>query len=98
MVFAREVTRPGMRLLVCAQPTRGVDIGAIELIHRRIIDARDAGAAVLLVSAELAEIRSLSDRVAVLYKGRIADTFDGADLAEQSTMERLGQRMTGAVE
>jgi len=97
VVVAREITRPGLSLLVCAQPTRGVDIGAIELIHRRIVAARDAGAAVLLVSAELSEIRSLSDRVAVLYRGRIAEVFDGAALAEGDALERLGQLMTGAV-
>ena len=58
-------------MLLAAQPTRGVDIGAIEFIHRRIVAQRDAGAAVLLVSAELDEIRSLSDRIAVMYEGHI---------------------------
>ena len=58
-------------MLLAAQPTRGVDIGAIEFIHRQLVAQRDAGAAVLLVSAELDEIRSLSDRIAVMYEGQI---------------------------
>src|SRR6202035_2461606 len=70
IIIAREMaTEP--RVLLAAQPTRGVDIGAIEFIHRRLIDARDGGAAILLVSAELDEIRSLADRLAVMYEGRI---------------------------
>ncbi len=96
VVVARELTRPHMRLLVCAQPTRGVDIGAIELIHRRIVAARDAGAAVLLVSAELAEIRTLADRVLVMYRGAIVDELPGAALAEPAGIERVGEGMTGA--
>ena len=96
VVIARELSRPGLRLLVCAQPTRGVDIGAIELIHRRILAARDGGAAVLLVSAELSEVRSLADRVVVLHRGRIAGTFEGEALQEQSGLERLGELMLGA--
>ena len=62
--------------LVASQPTRGLDVGSIEFIHRRIVEARDRGAAVLLISAELDEIMSLSDRIAVMYKGRILDTLD----------------------
>jgi simple sugar transport system ATP-binding protein len=77
-------------VLLAAQPTRGVDIGAIEFIHRRIVEQRDAGAAVLLVSAELDEIRSLADRIAVMYEGRIV-SIEPAGTSE----ERLGLLMTG---
>ncbi len=76
--------------MIAAQPTRGVDIGAIEFIHRRIIEQRDAGKAVLLVSAELDEIRSLSDRIAVMYEGRIVDI-----VTPDATEEQLGILMTG---
>jgi general nucleoside transport system ATP-binding protein len=70
IIVAREMgSHP--RVLLASQPTRGVDIGAIEFIHRRIVQERDAGTAVLLVSAELDEVRSLSDRIAVMYEGRI---------------------------
>ena len=77
-------------VLLAAQPTRGVDIGAIEFIHRRIVAERDQGTAVLLVSAELEEIRSLSDRIAVIYEGRIVGE-ESPDASE----ERLGLLMTG---
>jgi len=60
------------RILIAAQPTRGLDIGSIESIHQRIVAARDGGAAVLLVSAELDEILALSDRIIVMYHGRVA--------------------------
>ncbi len=76
--------------LIAAQPTRGVDIGAIEFIHRRLIELRDAGKAVLLVSAELDEIRSLSDRIAVMYEGKIVDI-----VSPDATEEQLGIMMTG---
>src|SRR5216684_2947414 len=69
LLIAREFSAEPMAL-IASQPTRGVDIGAIEFIHRRIIEQRDAGKAVLLVSAELDEIRSLSDRIAVMYEGK----------------------------
>jgi general nucleoside transport system ATP-binding protein len=83
MVVAREFSRP-IKLLIAAQPTRGVDVGSIEFIHRRIVEQRDAGAAVLLVSAELDEILSLADRILVLYKGRIIgeSAGPGADRAQ----------------
>jgi simple sugar transport system ATP-binding protein len=89
-VAARELTRP-VQLLVAAQPTRGLDVGSMEFIHRKIIEARDRGVAVLLVSAELDEILSLADRIAVIFKGRIVDTLpaEGADAAA------LGLRMAG---
>ena len=89
VIVAREIgTNP--KVLLAAQPTRGVDIGAIEFIHRQIVRERDNGAAVLLVSAELDEVRSLSDRVAVMYEGRIV-SIEPPDTPE----ERLGLLMTG---
>jgi len=89
IIVAREMaSRP--RVLLAAQPTRGVDIGAIEFIHRQLVAERDEGTAVLLVSAELDEIRSLSDRIAIIYEGRIV-SIEPADTPE----ERLGLLMTG---
>ena len=75
MVVAREFSRP-IKLLIASQPTRGLDVGSIEFIHSRIVQKRDEGVAVLLVSAELDEILSLSDRIAVMYQGRIVATLD----------------------
>jgi simple sugar transport system ATP-binding protein len=80
----------GPKVLLAAQPTRGVDIGAIEFIHRQIVKERDEGAAVLLVSAELDEVRSLSDRIAVMYEGRIVTI-----VSPETPEERLGLLMTG---
>jgi simple sugar transport system ATP-binding protein len=91
IVIARELSRPFTALLA-AQPTRGVDVGAIEFIHGEIRKARDAGKGVLLVSAELREVLSLSDRIAVMYGGRIVAVLDRADASE----EILGPYMTGA--
>jgi simple sugar transport system ATP-binding protein len=89
IIVAREMaTQP--RVMLAAQPTRGVDIGAIEFIHRRLVAERDGGAGVLLVSAELDEIRSLSDRIAVMYEGKIV-SIEPSDASE----ERLGLLMTG---
>ena len=76
------------RLLMAAQPTRGVDVGSIEFIHRRIIAARDAGAAVLLVSAELDEILSLADRIAVIHGGAVVAEMN-ADDADRAEIGRL---------
>jgi ABC-type uncharacterized transport system ATPase subunit len=90
MIVARELSRQP-RLLIAAQPTRGIDVGSIEFIHRRLIDQRDEGAAVLLVSAELDEIMALSDRIAVMYKGQIIDTVD----PRQVTREEIGLLMAG---
>ncbi|MBA2450096.1 MAG: ABC transporter ATP-binding protein [Chloroflexi bacterium] len=92
-VVARELSRP-LELLVAAQPTRGVDIGSTEFIHRKIVEARDGGAAVLLISAELDEVLSLADRVAVLYRGRIVETLDAE--AARNDRARLGLLMGGA--
>jgi simple sugar transport system ATP-binding protein len=75
LVLARELERPGIRLLVLAQPTRGVDIGAIEQIHRRIIDARQRGLAILLISSEIGELIALSTRIGCIYDGTIRHEF-----------------------
>jgi general nucleoside transport system ATP-binding protein len=89
IIVAREMaSKP--RVLLASQPTRGVDIGAIEFIHRKLVAERDEGSAILLVSAELDEIRSLSDRIAVMYEGRIV-SVEPAETPE----ERLGLLMTG---
>ncbi len=90
VIVARELSRP-IKLLIAAQPTRGLDVGSIEFIHRRLVAARDQGIAVLLVSAELDEILALSDRIAVMYKGHIIDTL----AREQATREQLGLLMAG---
>ena len=91
VVFTREIeTDPD--LLVAAQPTRGVDIGAIEEIHRTILALRDAGKAILLISAELDEILSLSDRILVMYEGEIAAEFGRGEAGEKL----IGEYMTGA--
>jgi ABC-type uncharacterized transport system ATPase subunit len=96
LVVARELARPGLRVLLCAQPTRGVDIGAIEHIHRALVAARDRGLAILLVSAELSELKALSDRLYVIYKGRIAAELAAAELAADEVLDRVGALMTGA--
>jgi ABC-type uncharacterized transport system ATPase subunit len=89
VVVAREVARDP-RALIAAQPTRGLDVGAIEFVHRRLVEERDEGRAVLLISLEIDEILSLSDRILVLYEGRIVAEF-GPDVTE----EELGIAMTG---
>ena len=76
LIVAREFDRE-LKLLVLDQPTRGLDVGSIEFIHKQIIRKRDAGTAVLLVSAELDEVLEISDRIAVMYRGRIVDIIDG---------------------
>ena len=87
VVVAREMSFEP-KLLMAAQPTRGVDVGSIEFIHRRIVEARDKGAAVLLVSAELDEILSLSDRIAVVHGGKVVAEMDGKD-ADRTEIGRL---------
>ena len=91
IVIARALARENF-VLIAAQPTRGVDVGAIELIHARLRAARDAGTGILLVSAELSEILALSDRVAVMYGGRMVAILPRAEASEAS----LGPLMTGA--
>lgn len=90
LVVAREFSRKP-RLLIASQPTRGIDVGSIEFIHQQIIQQRDQGAAVLLVSAELDEIMSLSDRIAVMYKGQIIRVVK----AGEASREELGLLMAG---
>nr|MBA2537691.1 ATP-binding cassette domain-containing protein [Actinomycetota bacterium] len=89
VVIAREVSRDP-RILVAAQPTRGLDVGAIEFVHRRLVQERDEGRAILLVSFELDEIRSLSDRILVIYEGRIVSEYPPT-----VSEEELGIAMTG---
>ena len=90
MVVAREMSRAS-RLLIAAQPTRGVDVGAIEFIHRTIIQKRDEGQAVLLISASLDEILALSDRIGVMYRGRLVGIVPRAG----ANVEMLGLMMVG---
>jgi ABC-type uncharacterized transport system ATPase subunit len=89
VILAREVSR-APQVLIAAQPTRGLDVGAIEFIHRRLVEQRDAGRGILLVSFELDEILSLSDRILVLYEGQIVGEY-APDVSE----EELGIAMTG---
>ncbi|MEM1044730.1 MAG: ABC transporter ATP-binding protein [Pseudomonadota bacterium] len=89
IVLAREIERDPIVLLV-GQPTRGVDIGAIEFIHKRLIELRDAGKAILLVSVELDEIRSLSDRILVMFAGRVV-----GETRPEATEQELGMMMAG---
>jgi simple sugar transport system ATP-binding protein len=89
VVLAREIDGDP-KVLIAAQPTRGLDVGAIEFVHRRLVEQRDAGRAVLLVSLELEEILSLSDRILVIYEGRIVGEFPPT-----ATEEELGFAMTG---
>ena len=90
VIVAREFDQDP-KLLIAAQPTRGIDVGSIEFIHQRLLQARDTGKAVLLISADLEEILSISDRIAVMYEGKIVGTLDPAEATE----ERLGLMMTG---
>ena len=78
-------------MIIAAQPTRGLDVGSIEFIHKQLIAARDIGVGVLLISAELDEILALSDRVAVMYRGEILDILSD----KEATRERLGLLMAG---
>jgi simple sugar transport system ATP-binding protein len=89
VVVAREISADP-RILVAAQPTRGLDVGAIEYVHRRLVEERDEGRGVLLVSLELEEIRSLSDRVLVIYEGNLVGEY-----SPEATEEELGLAMTG---
>jgi simple sugar transport system ATP-binding protein len=98
-VVAREFSRDN-KLMIAVQPTRGLDVGSIEFIHRNIISQRDAGVAVLLVSSELDEIMSLSDRIAVIYKGQILAIVENkahTDEEHEALRNELGLLMAGAV-
>ena len=90
VIVAREFDRE-VKLIVASQPTRGIDVGSIEYIHNRIVEERDKGVAVLVVSCELDEVMALSDRVLVMYRGKIAGEFDPA---KDSTTE-IGLAMLG---
>jgi simple sugar transport system ATP-binding protein len=90
LVVGREMSHSAP-LLVAEQPTRGVDVGAIEFLHRRIVDYRDPGGGVLLLSAELSELMALSTRIVVMYEGRIVAELDPAETDEAE----LGFFMTG---
>ena len=90
VIVAREFGR-GVKLVIAAQPTRGLDVGSIEYIHRRIVEQRNAGAAVLIVSTELDEVLALGDRVAVMYEGQIVGILE----AKSATRERVGLLMGG---
>jgi simple sugar transport system ATP-binding protein len=91
VVLARELSR-SLRLLVVAQPTRGLDVGSMEFVHRRIVAERDAGAAVVLVSTELDEVLGLADRIAVMYRGKIIGEVPTGTSAEEIGMLMAGTR------
>jgi len=90
LILARELSRQP-KVLIAAQPTRGVDIGATEYIHQRLLQQREEGTAILLISEDLDEIRILSDRVAVIYEGRIIGVVE----RDQATVEQIGLMMAG---
>ena len=90
-IIARELDRPH-KLLIAVQPTRGLDVGAIEFIHEQIVSSRDSGAAVLLISLELDEVMTLSDRILVMYEGEITGELD----PKTTTVQELGLYMAGA--
>lgn len=91
VVVAREFSRP-VRLVIAAQPTRGLDVGSIEYIHRRMVEQRDQGAAVVVISTELDEVLAVGDRIAVMLGGRVVGLLEG----DEATYERVGMLMGGA--
>ncbi|MFC4138873.1 MULTISPECIES: ABC transporter ATP-binding protein [unclassified Microbacterium] len=91
VVLARELSRD-LSLFVAAQPTRGVDVGSIEFIHKRVVETRDAGVPVIVISTELDEVAALADRILVMYRGRIVGIVPG-----DTPREELGLMMAGAV-
>jgi simple sugar transport system ATP-binding protein len=91
VIVARELSR-SIRLIIAAQPTRGLDVGSIEYVHRRLVEARDRGNAVLLISAELDEVLALADRILVMYRGKLAGPFEAGSLSR----EQIGLLMAGA--
>jgi simple sugar transport system ATP-binding protein len=90
-IIGREIDR-GNPLIIAVQPTRGLDVGAIEYIHAQLVAQRDAGKAVLLVSLELDEVMNLSDRILVMYEGEIVGELD----PKKTTVQELGLYMAGA--
>jgi simple sugar transport system ATP-binding protein len=91
VIVARELSRD-LRLTIAAQPTRGVDVGSIEYIHSRIVKERDAGTAVLIVSTELEEVMALSDRLLVMYRGKVVAELD----PKKVTPMEVGLYMAGS--
>jgi ABC-type uncharacterized transport system ATPase subunit len=91
VVLARELSRP-LRLLIVAQPTRGLDVGSMEFVHRRIVAERDRGAAVVLISTELDEVLGLADRIGVMYRGRIV-----GEVPPTASAEQVGLLMAGSL-
>jgi simple sugar transport system ATP-binding protein len=92
VVLARELSRD-LSLFVAAQPTRGVDVGSIEFIHKRLIDTRDAGVPVIVISTELDEVTALADRILVMYRGQVVGIVPG-----DTSRDRLGLMMAGMTE
>jgi simple sugar transport system ATP-binding protein len=90
VVLAREMSRP-LKLLIVAQPTRGLDVGSMEFVHKRIVAERDNGAAVILISSELDEVLGLADRIGVMYRGKIIGEVPGGTDAEEIGMLMAGQ-------
>ena len=90
-IIGREIDRENP-LLIAVQPTRGLDVGAIEYIHKQLVEQRDAGKGVLLVSLELDEVMNVSDRILVMFEGEIVGEFDPKTV----TVEELGLYMAGA--
>ena len=88
---AREIARDP-KVLVAAQPTRGLDVGAIEYLHRRLVEERDEGRAILLISLELDEVLSLSDRILVMYEGQVVGEHEPGVTEEEIGLEMLGAR------
>jgi simple sugar transport system ATP-binding protein len=91
VIVARELFGEP-KLLIAAQPTRGLDVGSIEFVHNQILNERDKGKAILLISADLEEIFSLSDRIAVIYEGKIVDILD----PQKTNEKEIGLLMTGS--
>jgi simple sugar transport system ATP-binding protein len=90
LIVAREFSRP-VKLLVASQPTRGLDVGSIEFIHSQIMEKRDSGTAIMLVSPELDEIMQLADRIGVMYRGKLVAVVPG----NKATKEYIGLLMAG---
>jgi ABC-type uncharacterized transport system ATPase subunit len=90
VIIAREVARDPA-VLIASQPTRGLDVGAIEFVHRRLVTERDEGRGILLVSLELEEVLSLADRILALYEGRIVAEFAGGVSSEDLGLAMLGE-------
>jgi simple sugar transport system ATP-binding protein len=95
VVLAREMSRP-LKLLIVAQPTRGLDVGSMEFVHQRIVAERDNGAAVILISSELDEVLGLGDRIGVMYRGKIIGEVPAGTDAEEIGMLMAGQTMEAA--